>query len=157
MDFYNLKSDVPFDLVLVDETLPERGALGFAKTSDRLHKVPVGLIGNIESLIDTSVGYHPDEELFAFSMAPSDIEDEIESVVSSIFCQKQLRTPLGTWLIARSISTILFRVRSQDSMSIFGLPEAASSRSLIRATRSRRNRLESFRKKHVRFLYMKKK
>jgi putative nucleotidyltransferase with HDIG domain len=154
-DFYNLKSNVPFDLVLVDEILPERAALGFAKTLDRLHKVPVGLIGNIQSLIDISVGYHPDEELFAFSMAPQDIEDEIVGVVSSILLPETVSDPAGDLAYCK--------VHIDD----FITGKVARFDVYIRLARGRfikithqgdsmtSERLESYRKKHVRFLYMK--
>ena len=94
-DFYRLSSAVPFDLVLIDQALQECGAVEFAKTLDRLHGVPIGFIGNIETLIDTTLGYHPDEQLFAFGLEPSVIANEIEDLVCSIVLPEKFSDATG--------------------------------------------------------------
>jgi len=154
--FFQLDGSVPFDLVLVDEKLSEGGAVEFAKTLDRLHGMPIGLIGNIDNIVDTSVGYHPDEQFFAFSLPPAAISDEIADLVAAIMLPDKLTDPTGDLAYCK--------VHIDDFISgrqaRFPLYVRLARGKYIKIAHSGDPidlaRLDSFRKKNVRYLYMKK-
>ncbi len=156
-DFYDLKSALPFDLVLVDEALPDQGALDLAKTLDRLHSVPVGLLGSIETLINTSLGYNADEQLFAICLPPSDkIATEIEDLVRSIILPDAIMDATGDLAFCKvHIDDFI-----SGQMARFDLHIRIAKGRYIKIAHQGESidteRLKSYRKKQVRFLYMKK-